>query len=119
MFIDILEKTLKEKNITFNKLAKETGIGQSSTDRWKKGSYPSIDKLVKICDYLNVTSDYLLGRDDNPTPNRTDRLTKQEQELLENYRALDDRAKEFIFEMAAREAEKVKQQEKSSNLKVS
>ena len=119
MFIEILEKTLKEKNITFNKLAKETGIGQSSTDRWKKGSYPSIDKLVKICEYLNVTSDYLLELDDNPVREQADRLTEQEVLLLENYRALDERAQEFLFEMAAREAEKIKQQEKLLNSKIS
>lgn len=119
MFIDILEKTLKEKNVTFNKLAKETGIGQSSTDRWKKGSYPSIDKLVKICQYLNVSADYLLELNIEPPADRIDRLTEQEQRLIENFRKLDDRAKEFIFDMAAREAEKIKEQERLSNSKIS
>ena len=119
MFIEKLEKTLKQRNVTFNKLAKETGIGQSSTDRWKHGSYPSIEKLVKICQYLNISSDYLLELDIEPPADRMDRLTEQEQRFLENYRRLDERAQEFIFDMAAREAEKLKQQETSLNSKIS
>lgn len=119
MFIERLEEELKKRNLTLNKLSKELNFSQAATSRWKHGSYPSVDVLAEICDYLNVSSDYLLGRDEKSIPNRTDKLAEQEQELLENYRALDERAQEFLFEMAAREAEKIKMQEKSSSLKIS
>lgn len=119
MFIERLEEELKKRKLTLNKLAKGTGIAQSPTSRWKQGTLPSIETLVKICKYLNVSADYLLELDIDPPADRMDRLTEQEQRFLENYRALDERAQEFIFDMAAREAEKIKQQETSLNSKIS
>lgn len=118
MFYENLEKELKKRKITLNKLSKEIGIAQSQTTKWKKGYLPGSEILIKICDYLNVSSDYLLGLETEPTENRIDQLKEPEKILLENYRELDERAKEFIFEMAAREAEKIKQQETSSNSKI-
>lgn len=100
MFIEILEKTLKARGITMNKLAKETGIGQSTTDRWKKGSLPSIDKIIKICEYLDVSADYLLGI-------KPQELSDDEMRLIHYFRQLDERGKEIILDFATREAEKL------------
>ena len=118
MFIERLEEELKKRKLNLNKLAKGAGIAQSPTSRWRQGTLPSIETLVKICKYLNVSADYLLELDIEPPADRTSRLTEPEQILLENYRELDERAQEFIFEMAEREAEKIKQQETSSNSKI-
>ena len=119
MFIERLEATLKERNLTLNKLSKALSFSQASASRWKHGSYPSVDILAEICEYLDVSADYLLELDIEPPADRMDRLTEQEQRFLENYRRLDERAQEFIFDMAAREAEKLKQQETSLNSKIS
>ena len=64
---DILEKILKEKNISFYRLSKETGISTATFSSWKKGKYiPKQDKLEKICDYLNISMTYLLtGKENN------------------------------------------------------
>lgn len=115
MFIDMLEKTLKEKNITMNKLAKGTGIPQGSTIRWKKGSSPGIDKLIKICQYLHVSADYLLELEPpDPPPDRLDRLEEKEKILIEYYRTADERGREYIFEAAEREAARAAPQEEIS-----
>lgn len=37
---------------------------------WKNGGNPSVDILKKAADYFNVSTDYLLGRTDNPEVNR-------------------------------------------------
>lgn len=37
MFYENLEKVLKQKNLTLNKLAKGCEIAQSQTTKWKKG----------------------------------------------------------------------------------
>ena len=112
IFIEVLEKELKKRNLTLNKMAKTTGISQAATSRWKHGSYPSIDVLANICKYLNVSADYLLELE--PPPNITDR----ERRLLEYFRAADERGKEYILEVAEREASRNKTQETSLNSNV-
>lgn len=52
-----------------NKLLSNVGLNKSVFDNMKKGTIPSVDKIHKIADYLNVSVDYLLGRTDNPTVN--------------------------------------------------
>lgn len=78
MFFNILKEELERKGITLNKLAKSTGIAQSATDRWKHGSIPNADVLIKICKYLNVSADYLLELEPKPP----DRLTPDEEFLI-------------------------------------
>ena len=85
MFFEKLEKLITQKNISMNRLAKNAGFSQTSTDRWKKGGLPSADALIKICKYLDVSADYLLDLDETPPPI----LTDQEKKLLEHFRQCD------------------------------
>lgn len=112
MFIDILEKELKERKISLNKLAKLAGVSQTATSRWKHGGYPSIEALIKICEYLGVSADYLLELEPPPT------ISKDEKWLLRYYKNADERGKEFILEIAEREAERANKQETSLNSKI-
>lgn len=42
-------------NVTPYRVAKETGIAQTTFSGWKKGEYtPKIDKLCKIANYFDV-----------------------------------------------------------------
>lgn len=51
-----------------NPLAKEIGISSGVVTKWKNGSIPNGEQLIKIADYLDVSVDYLLGRDRNSAP---------------------------------------------------
>ena len=51
----------------------------------EKGSLPTIDKLITLVNYFQVSSDELLGIDIKSN------LTENEQELLEQFRKLSDR----------------------------
>lgn len=64
IFVQLLEKY----NLTPYKVAKETGVPQSTLSDWKRGkSTPKQDKLQKIADYFGVTVDYLMtGKNDQP-----------------------------------------------------
>lgn len=65
--IDILFSLLEKKNIKQSELSKATGISTGNISDWKKGkSFPSAEKLLLIADYLGCSTDYLLGRTDNP-----------------------------------------------------
>lgn len=113
MFIEKLEQLIKEKNITMNRLAKNAGFSQTSTDRWKKGSMPNTDALIKICKYLNVSADYLLDLDETPPPPI---LTDQEQKLLEHYRQCDPGTQKNIQILADSGAAESQEKERSLNL---
>lgn len=58
-------KTLCEKrSISIAKLESELGFGNSSIKKWERVSSPSIDKIIKVASYFDVSVDYLLGRTD-------------------------------------------------------
>lgn len=55
------QQLLIAKGTTCYKVAKETGIAQSTLSDWKRGvSVPKIDKLQKIADYFGVPVTYFL-----------------------------------------------------------
>lgn len=56
----------KQQNISIPKLEKELGFGNGAIYNWDKSS-PSVDKLQKVADYFQVSTDYLLGRDEIQT----------------------------------------------------
>ena len=114
MFYDNLDKILKKKNLTLNKLAKGTGIAQSQTTKWKKGFVPGSEILIKVCKYLNVSADYLLDLDTGAPPPI---LTDQEQELLEHFRQCSPGEQDSILLLANAGAAKAEQEKESSNSK--
>ena len=114
MYYENLTKVLKERNLTLNKLAKETGIAQSPTSRWKNGTMPNAETLIKICKYLNISADYLLDLDDGAPP---ENISDDEKDLLNDYRLCDTGTKKNIRILAASGREETLRQETLSNLK--
>lgn len=53
-----------EKGISVNKLESDLGVGLSSIQKWKSTYSPSVDKIIKVATYFDVSVDYLLGRTD-------------------------------------------------------
>ena len=52
---------MEERKITAAKLSKDLGLNSSAISEWKKGkSRPGTDAIIKIAEYLGVTTDYLL-----------------------------------------------------------
>ncbi|MDE1523315.1 helix-turn-helix domain-containing protein [Ligilactobacillus salivarius] len=59
-----IQKALDEKNMSIYKLAKITGIRDSTLHNYKRGSEPSFKNMCKIADALDVSLDYFRKRDD-------------------------------------------------------
>ena len=59
-----IQKALDKKNISIYKLAKITGIRDSTLHNYKRGSEPSFKNMCKIADALDVSLDYFRKRDD-------------------------------------------------------
>lgn len=67
--IEIIFNLCKLNNIQQKDLAEAIGIRPSALSDWKKGNYkPKVEIISRIADYFNVSTDYLLGRTDDPTP---------------------------------------------------
>lgn len=64
-FCERLKEMRLKNKITLRKLAKALDVNFSTISRWENGEItPSIDYLNLLCDYFDVSADYLLGRID-------------------------------------------------------
>ena len=64
IFAERLLELRKEKNISQAKLAKEIGVSFSVVCYWETDrSEPTAPNLVKLADFFNISTDYLLGRE--------------------------------------------------------
>lgn len=65
IFAKRLKELLEEKEITKYKFAKEINVNKQTVSFWLDGiNEPKISYLKIIADYFNVSSDYLIGRQD-------------------------------------------------------
>lgn len=56
----------KKQGISLNTLEERVGLGKNYIYSLKNKKTPSVEHIAKIADYFNVSTDYLLGRTDNP-----------------------------------------------------
>lgn len=69
MFSNRLRSTRKGKKLSQEELAKLIKTTKSTISNYENGySTPSNEVLIKIADVLNTSTDYLLGRIDDPDP---------------------------------------------------
>ena len=61
-----IKELCKKRGITVSELENRVGFGKNSIYKWKTQS-PKIETLQKVAEYFEVSTDYLLGRTDNPT----------------------------------------------------
>lgn len=58
-------KELRGRKYTQKELAEKINVSKDSIYNWEKGrSEPSIDDLILLATVLDVTIDYLVGKDD-------------------------------------------------------
>ncbi|WP_323058780.1 helix-turn-helix transcriptional regulator [Limosilactobacillus reuteri] len=77
---DRVKKLAEKQGISIVELEEKLDFGRNSLYSWKKKT-PNGDRLKKVADYFNVTTDYLLGRTDTPQFTRKDE--KDVQKILE------------------------------------
>ena len=62
-FPDILTALRSERGISQRKAASDLGISQALLSHYENGvREPRLDFVVRVCDYYNVSADYMLGR---------------------------------------------------------
>ena len=92
---------LSQTGMTQKEFSEQTGISQSTISDWKrKKTNPSADKILKICEVLQVTPYELLAEDICSIDGKTDNLfavNKEEAFVLESYRGLPNKQKERML----------------------
>jgi transcriptional regulator with XRE-family HTH domain len=61
--VERIKMLADEKKTTFAEIERKTGISNGQIRRWDKSS-PKIENIQKVADYLDVSTDFLLGRVD-------------------------------------------------------
>lgn len=62
-----LFRIIEEKGNYAKKLSDDIGISTGNISDWKSGRCcPSVNALITIADYLDISVDYLIGRIDDP-----------------------------------------------------
>lgn len=60
-FWDRLQKVLKSKKVTMNSLSEQLGYNvKTLTIKRSRGDLPTTEDVVRICELLDVSADYLL-----------------------------------------------------------
>lgn len=62
MFIKRVKEQMALNNVSMYKLAKDIEVNKQTVNFWLNGvNEPKISYLIKLCDYFDVSADYLLG----------------------------------------------------------
>ena len=95
-------KYIAERGMSQIEFSKRTGISQSTVSDWRrKGTNPSSDKIMVICDVLGVSPmELLTGVDTNAQDETVDYVVinkdSGEFQLIETYRDLDGDARKRV-----------------------
>lgn len=68
MFYDIVNSLCKARKTTITKMSEEIGLSNAAATSWKKGAIPKASTLQKISAYFGVSTDYLLGKENEKKP---------------------------------------------------
>jgi len=71
MISERLKSLRKERGVTQRVVARGADIAERQYQEYEYGEKkPGCDILIALADFFNVSTDYLLGRTDNPEVNR-------------------------------------------------
>lgn len=67
MYLKRLRDLREDHDLTQKEIAEIISCSQRVYSNYECGQVePSIETLIRICDYYNISIDYLVGRTDNP-----------------------------------------------------
>lgn len=90
--VDKVKSICKERKIPISRLERDLGYANGYIGQLRKGTFPN-DRLVEIANYLDVSTSYLTGEDNNkksPAPEGAERIIPGYSKLSETNRAIVD-----------------------------
>lgn len=98
--LDNLKLLREKKNITQLKLSMDIDVSQELISQYELGkSLPTINNLLKLADYFNCSTDYLLGRTATDLPVNALIMNKQNIEyanIINKYDSLIEEDKKYF-----------------------
>lgn len=77
MIIEQLELLCIRNKEKISNVLKKIGVSPSNAQRWRNGEKMNTETLIKLADYFNVSTDYILGREEKKNiPNNIDQSVK-------------------------------------------
>ena len=100
LFCQRLKELRQYKKINQTVLGQEVGLSMQAVSDIENGRRTTtIEKLIAFADFFNVSLDYLVGRsDDKKITNGNIGILSKEDELIKNFRSLDDVSKGKLIE---------------------
>lgn len=87
MFWERFYNLCASKKMTPNAFAKTVDISSGVITKWKQGSLPNTEALIKISNFFDISIDYLLtGEEKSSLPD----LTENEQRILDIFKRLTE-----------------------------
>lgn len=101
-FQDRIKMLRKENNYSQSALAEKIKSSQKIIDYWEEGaSEPKASFIVALADCFGVSTDYLLGREDDfGNVNVNSDLSDEEKTLFQAFRALSKNDKKTLIRFA-------------------
>lgn len=121
MIGDILKKLRNERNLTSEELCNKIGIKGGSYRNYERNDRkPDYETLIKLADYYNVTTDYLLGRPEAKPPEdpisnfcNALNLNLYERAIVTAYLAMDKENRSALSKLVQNAAEKIKNEQEA------
>lgn len=88
---EIFERLLQNHGVSAYKVAKETGVTQSTLSDWKRGrSTPKTENMKKLADYFGVSIDFLMtGKEKDAEPQPI--TAKDERDIAKDMESLREK----------------------------
>ena len=95
-----IKELREENNLSMIQLAKKIDVSDAAICKWENGaSEPKATYIHRLAVFFNVTTDYLLGLENDfgsKIDTHTNTLSKEEEKILSEYRNLLPRCKDLI-----------------------
>ncbi len=99
-FQERFKQLRKEKGVNISKLSRAIGVSRFAIMKWEKGeTKPTMEVQKRLCEFFNVTSDYLMCMSDN----KSFVVDNSDQFIIDLSKysfILTDEQKQFILELA-------------------
>ena len=97
-FAQILSELRRTAGLSQRKAAADLNISQALLSHYENGAgEPGLNFVCRVCDYYNVTADYLLGR--SPNPDGVDRGADIARVFIAEMRSLANKTEAALEEL--------------------
>ena len=97
-FAQILSELRRTAGLSQRKAAADLNISQALLSNYENGARePGLNFVCRVCDYYNVTADYLLGR--SPNPDGVDRGADIARVFIAEMRSLANKTEAALEEL--------------------